>query len=149
MQENIGKIKGTMEAVLVKPNGEKQVVNVDNLILNAGFDFICAAMGAASQPAAMRYIAIGTGVTAPAATQTALVTEVGRVLGTYSHTNGTKVWSVSATFNAGVGTGAITEAGVCNAASSGTFLDRVTFAVINKEANDVLTVTFTFTLSEV
>ena len=74
--------------------------------------------------------------TAAAAANTALVTELARKAATFSHTAGTKVFQFEATFNAGEATGAITEAGVFNAASAGTMLDRVVFAVINKGADD-------------
>lgn len=147
MSETI-KMKGSMTAVLKKANGDVQTVRKDNIILNAGFDFICDAIGnASSRPSAMGYIAVGSGTTAAAAAQTALVTEITRKAATYTHTAGTKVMAFSATFGAGVGTGAVTEAGVVNAASGGTFLDRLTFAVINKGVDDELTMTFQFTLS--
>lgn len=147
MSENI-KMKGSMVAVLKKASGEVQTVRKDNIITNAGFDFICDAIGKASgRPNAMGYIAIGSGSTAAAATQTALANEITRKAATYTHTAGTKVMTFSATFGAGVGTGAVTEAGVANASSGGTFLDRLTFAVINKGVDDELTMTFQFTLS--
>lgn len=139
---------GSMEAVLTRENGDIEVVRKDNLIVNAGFDLICDAIGkSASRPAVISHIAVGTGATAPAAAQTTLVTEAARVAATYAHTASTKVFTMTATFAAGTGTAALTEAGIFNAASAGTMLDRVTFAVINKGAGDTLTVTFTFTLS--
>jgi hypothetical protein len=142
------RIKGSLEAVLVKGDGTVMTRRKDNLILNVGFDFICNALAAASsRPAVMGYTAVGTGTTAAAATQTALVTELSRKAATYAHTTGTKVFTLRTTFNAGEATGAITEAGICNASSGGIFLDRVTFDVINKAAADVLTTTFQFTLS--
>ena len=95
----------------------------------------------------MSYIAVGTGTTVAATGNTALVTEVLRKAATFSHTTGTKVFQFEATFNAGEATGAITEAGVLNAATAGTMLDRVVFAVINKGADDTLTQRFTFTMS--
>lgn len=142
------KLKGSLVAVLKKADGSVEVRRKDNMILNGGFDFIADAIGkSASRPNAMSYIAIGTGTTAAAASQTALVMESTRKATTYQHSTGTKVFEISAEFQAGEGTGAITEAGVCNAASDGTFLDRVTFAVINKGADDGLTIKFQFTLS--
>ena len=45
------------------------------------------------------------------------------------------------------GTGAITEAGILNAASAGTLLCRTVFSVINKGASDSMTVTWTITIS--
>ena len=50
-------------------------------------------------------------------------------------------------FSAGEGTGALTEAGVFNAASSGTMLCRTEFAVVNKGAADSMTITWTVTVS--
>lgn len=142
------KVHGAMELLLQRADGSVQAVRKDNLIMDVGFDLICDALGkAASRPAVVSHIAVGTGTAAVASSQTALTTELSRVAATYAHTAGTKVFTMTATFAAGVGTGAITEAGVFNAASAGTMLDRVLFSVINKGADDTLTVTFTFTLS--
>lgn len=144
------KLKGSMTAVLFKEDGTSETYLRDNIIVNSGFDFIADAIGkSASRPGVMNAIAIGTGTTAAAATQTALVTELVRAAATYAHTAGTKVFTFVVTFAAGVGTGAITEAGVFNSttAGSGTMLDRVVFDVINKGAADTLQVTFTFTMS--
>jgi len=142
------KVHGSMIATLEKADGSVEVIRKDNLILNVGFDFICDAIGnSGSRPAVMSYIAVGTNSTAAAASQTALQTELARKAATYAHTAGTKIMTFTTTFNPGEATGAIVEAGVANAASTGIFLDRVTFSVINKGADDTLTVTFQFTLS--
>jgi hypothetical protein len=55
----------------------------------------------------------------------------------------------SASFGAGVGTGALTEAGIFNASSAGTLLCRTVFSVINKAANDTMSITWTVTLAAV
>lgn len=144
------KLKGSMTAVLFKEDGTTETYLRDNIIVNVGFDFIADAIGkAASRPGVMSAIAVGTGTTAAAATQTALVAELTRGAATYAHIAGTKVFTFVVTFAAGTGTGAITEAGVFNSttANSGTMLDRVVFDVINKGAADTLQVTFTFTMS--
>ena len=141
-------LHGRMEARLIKPDGSVIVRVKDNLIVNAGFSFIAQSVGLSSgRPSVMSHIAVGTGTTAAASANTALVTELARKAATFSHTVGTKVFQFEATFNAGEATGAITEAGVLNAASAGTMLDRVVFAVINKGADDTLTQRFTFTMS--
>ena len=147
-------MKGSLEMVLERRNEQGELLGVevtrkDNLIVNAGFDFISDSIGnSGARPSVMNAIAVGTGAVAPTAGDTALGTELARAAATYAHTAGTKVFTFSNTFNAGVATGAITEAGVANnAVSGGIFLDRVTFAVVNKGASDVLTVTFTFTMS--
>jgi hypothetical protein len=43
-----------------------------------------------------------------------------------------------ATFLPGIGTGAVTEAGIFNAAGAGTMLNRLVFGVINKDVGDTL-----------
>ena len=78
---------------------------------------------------------------------TTLPAELARKAANYQHTAGTKIFTLTTTFNPGEATGAITEAGVCNASSGGTFIDRVTFAVVNKAADDTVTMNFQFTLS--
>jgi len=53
----------------------------------------------------------------------------------------------SATFPAGVATGAVVEAGIFNAAAAGTMFCRTTFAVKNKEAADTITASWTITVN--
>lgn len=147
IQESM-KLHGAITLMLKKANGDVETVHKDNIIVDVGFDFIADAIGkSASRPGVMGYIALGTGTTAAAAGQTALVTEIDRNAATYAHTAGTKTFTFTADFAAGDATGAITEAGVFNAASSGIMLDRVVFPVVNKGADDSLTAVFTFTMS--
>jgi len=147
MKDNLN-LKGSLILTLKKADGTIETRRKDNLILNVGFDFIADAIGKGSnRPNAMAYTAVGTGSTAVSASQTGLVNELQRKSATYSHTAGTKVFTLSTNFSAGEATGAITEAGICNASTGGVFLDRVTFAVVNKGADDELTTNFQFTLS--
>ncbi len=147
IQESM-KLHGAITLMLKKANGDVETVHKDNIIVDVGFDFIADAIGkAASRPGVMGFIALGTGTTAAAAGQTALVTELDRNAATYAHTAGTKTFTFTAEFAAGDATGAITEAGVFNASSSGIMLDRVVFPVVNKGADDSLTAVFTFTMS--
>lgn len=142
------KLHGAITLLLNKANGDVETVHKDNIIVDVGFDFIADAIGkAASRPGVMGFIALGTGTTAAASGQTALVTELDRNAATYAHTAGTKTFSFTATFPAGDATGAITEAGVFNDSSAGIMLDRVVFPVVNKGADDSLTAVFTFTMS--
>ncbi len=141
-------LHGAMTLIISRANGDTETVYKDNLIVNVGFDFIADAVGkSASRPSVMGYIALGTGTTAAAATQSALVTEIDRNAATYAHTAGTKTFTFTADFLAGDATGAITEAGVFNAATAGIMFDRVVFPVVNKGADDSLTAVFTFTMS--
>lgn len=142
-------LHGQFRGVLLDKDGNPIDERVaDNLIVNAGFDLIADSLGAGSRPSVISHIGVGTSSTAPSAGQTALVTQLGsRVAASYAHTGGTKVFTMSATFNPGASTGALVEAGVFNASTAGSMLDRVTFSVVNKGANDTLTTTFTFTMT--
>jgi hypothetical protein len=91
-------------------------------------------------------MAVGSGTTAAAVGDTTLGTELGRVSLT-STTVTTNNVAYVATFPAGTGTGAVTEAGLFNASSSGTLLCRTVFSVINKGAADTLGITWTVTVN--
>lgn len=145
--ENVG-VVGSLESILYRKDGLIEVRRKNNLIVNGGKDFIADAIGkSVSRPGVMSHIAVGTGSTAPAGAQTALVTELFRQAATYAHTAGTSTFTFETTFAAGDATGALTEAGIFNASSSGIMLNRVTYSVINKGSDDTLTQRFTFTLS--
>ena len=138
-------ITGVMHARLISPNGVcKQIVS-KNIILNSGFDFIAAAIGSSTRPAHMNIIAVGTGTTSQLATDTTLESQLAQQEAEYSHTPNTKNFRIATNFGPGVATGAITEAGVKNAAD--VFIDRTTFEVINKGELDSLELDFTFTMA--
>ena len=122
-----------------------------NLIVNNGYDLVLDCLFKSSdRPSVANYIAIGTGTVSPIASDTALEAEVGtRVAGTYTHTAGTKVATISGTFNPNNPTTAqpLTEAGLFNDITGGTMFNRVTFPVINKGTADTLTITVTLTLT--
>jgi hypothetical protein len=141
------KVTGNWKFELYGPDGKlKDVREKKNLITAAGFQLISDCLFIQSgRPAVGSYLAVGTGVTAAAIGDTALQTESIRQVAAYSYA--AKVATLSSTFAAGVATGALTEAGVLNAASVGLLLNHVIYAVINKGALDILTSTFTFTLS--
>lgn len=144
-----GEVQAIRGHVVMRLNGEV-VRDFDNLIVDSGFDAICASLGdsSVSRPAAFDYIAVGIDGTAPASGNTGLGGQLMRKKATYAHTIGTKVWTLEVTFAPGDATGAIQESGVFNAAAAGTMLSRQTFAVVNKAASDTLVVTWTFTLSQ-
>jgi hypothetical protein len=144
IQETI-KAKGELSIKLFGPDGKlKGEQNVPNLVVTTGKTFIAARM--VGTPTAMSHMAIGSGTTDPAAGDTALQTELGRVSLTSSASAGAVVTYV-ASFGAGVGTGAVTEAGILNASSGGTLLCRTEFAVLNKGADDSMSITWTITVS--
>lgn len=144
IQETI-KAKGELNIKLFGPDGKlKNEKTVPNLVVTAGKGFIASRM--VGTPTAMSHMAIGSGTTNPDVADTTLQTELGRVGLTSSGASGAVVTYV-ATFGATVGTGAVTEAGILNASTGGTLLCRTEFAVVNKGADDSMTVTWTITVS--
>ena len=140
------KLTGELRITVTNPEGNvKQEVVVPNLVVTTGKNYIASRMKDATATA-MTHMAIGTGTTAAAAGDTTLGTEAGRVALTSTTVTANAVAYV-ATFPAGTGTGAITEAGIFNASSSGTLLCRTVFSVINKGAADTLGITWTVTVN--
>lgn len=143
------KPSGQLKIVLRDKDGNiKSEQNEKNLVVTAGLVYIAARMTDTSEPTDMSHMAVGTGTTSAAAGQTALVTESARVAltgGEGAPSTNTIVYT--ATFPAGTGTGALTEAAVLNASSSGTMLCRTVFSAVNKGADDSVTITWTITIS--
>ena len=128
-----------------KHGNVKDTREVKNLVVDTGLAFIASRMKDATATA-MSHMGIGTGSTAAAASDTALGTEAARVALTSTTVTSNAVAYV-ASFAAGTGTGAITEAGILNASSSGTLLCRTVFSVVNKASSDSMTITWTVTIS--
>ena len=120
------------------------VQETDNLVVTAGKNWVADRMNNANT--VMTHMALGTSATAAAAGQTALVAELDRN-GLTSTTVSTNTIAYACTWAAGDGTGAITEAGIFDAASSGDMLARTVFSVVNKGASDSITITWTITIS--
>lgn len=121
------------------------VQEVPNLVVTAGKGYVASRMKDTSATA-MSHMAIGSGNTAAAAGQTALVSELARTGLTSTTVSGADIVYVD-TFAAGTGTGAVTEAAILNASSGGTMLCRTVFSVVNKGASDAMTITWTVTVS--
>ena len=124
---------------------DEVVQEVPNLVVTAGKGYVASRMKDASATA-MSHMGIGSGSTAAAASDTALGSQLARVGLTSTNVSGADIVYV-ATFPAGTGDGAVTEAGIFNASSGGTMLCRTVFDVVNKGASDAMTITWTVTVS--
>jgi len=132
--ETIG-LRGELEIVLFDKYGNvKDRRHLKNLIVNVGKAQVAGLING-SATGTFQYIAIGTGTTAPAATDTALQNETHRALAdtidrvTTSVTNDTA--RLSKLFSGYSGSESITESGVFNASTGGIMLNRQTFAAVN------------------
>jgi hypothetical protein len=140
--------KGQLKVVLTGPDGKVKTEQLlKNLVVDTGLNFIVSRMKDATADV-MSHMTVGTGTTPAAAGDTTLETEIAgaRTALTSTTVAANQVTYVSS-FGAGVGTGAITEAGVLNAASGGTLLCRTVFPVVNKQAGDSMTITWAVTVS--
>ena len=125
-------------------NGET-VQEVPNLVVTTGKNYVASRMKDTTA-AAMSHMAVGSGSTAAAASDTALGNELDRQALTSTTVNNNTITYV-ATFGAGDGTGAVTEAGLFNASSGGSLLCRTVFSVVNKSSTDSMTITWVVPIS--
>ena len=146
INENL-KLRGDVALVLKDKDGNiKESREINNLVVTAGLTFICSRMAAASANV-MSHMALGSSTTAAAAGQTDLVSILGSREALDSTSASSNTITYVSSFEAGEGTGAVTEAGIFNAASSGTMLCRTVFPVVNKQSDDTMSVTWVITLS--
>ena len=139
-------VKGALTVTVKDYHGNvKQEFDVPNLVVTVGKNYIASRM-ASNSATVMSHMAIGTGTGSPAAGDTTLGTEAGRVA-VSSFSASTNTVTATATFPAGTGTGAITEAGILNGSSTGTLLCRTTFPVVNKASGDSIAITWVITVS--
>lgn len=141
---------GHVTVELFGPDGRlKSRTEGHNVITTGGKDFLASFLQSAAAAASTftaRYIAIGTDSTAEVVANTTLGIESSRHTGTVSYVSG-GIFRVTATFATGSGTGAIVEYGLLSSNTAGTLLGRHTSSVVNKGANDTLTVTYDVTFS--
>jgi len=136
---------GAVKIQITAPDGTvKSEKTIKNLVVTAGKGYIASRMTGTTT--AMSHMSVGSGTTAANAADTALGTELGRVTLASGVTSGAAVTYV-ASFPAGTGTGAVTEAGIFNASSGGVMLARTVFPVVNKGADDGMTITWVVTVS--
>jgi len=126
-------------ALTIAVNNEV-VQKTHNLVVTSGKEWVAKRM--AGQDSNMTHMAIGTGTTAAAAAQTALVTELERNAMTVSGgTVSTNTIQYAATYAAGDGTGAITEAGIFD--TVGSKVDDIAVSAGGTGYTSAPTVTFT------
>ena len=146
---NMVKITGKVHIELRDDNGNvKETRDVSNLVVALGCAYIADQLSDKGETV-MSHMAIGNDNTEPTCSDTTLANELARVALTSTTqdtgANDNKVIYI-ATFDAGVGTGSIKEAGIFNASSNGTMLCRTTFDTITKGASDALIITWTITI---
>ena len=142
--------KGTVTLELRDKDGNLKTTITKNLIVDTGLVFIASRMKDAAA-GVMTHIGIGSSNVAAAPADIALGTELARVALDSTSIATTNVPNDSiqyvATFGAGIGTGAVVEAGIFDAPAGGNMLARTVFGVVTKTATDVFTVTWKIAIS--
>lgn len=121
---------------------------VPNLVVSTGLALIINRLLGAGK-AAVSHMAVGISNQATAASDTGLIQQAGarEPIDTAVVAGPANNWAVyTCTFEAGDGTGALTEAGVFNADTGGDMLCRTVFPVVNKLASDSMVITWTIKL---
>ena len=140
------KVIGNLHIVNTGSDGiVKDERNVSNLVVAIGKQVIAARL-VGNTLAVPSYMSVGSSNTAAATSQTALGTELGRVV-LDSTTRTTNTIAYVATFPAGTGTGTLAEAGIFNASSAGNMLCRTNFNEINKASGDSMVITWNVTIA--
>jgi hypothetical protein len=139
-------LKGNLEVILLDQNGiQKDYRKIENVVVAVGKQIIAARL-VGNTIAIPSHMAVGTDSTAAATSQTALGGELGRVV-LDSTTRVSNVLTYVATFPAGTGTGALAEAAILNADTTGNMLCRTTFSVVNKAIGDSIVITWNVTVA--
>lgn len=139
------KVTGQVCITVTGKDGQvKDRREIKNLVVTTGKEFIAARM--VGTPTAMSHMALGSSSTATDVSDTALGSELGRVALASATSTGAVV-TYTASFPAGTATGAVVEAGTFNDPTAGTMLCRTVFAVVNKGADDAMSVTWAITVS--
>jgi hypothetical protein len=147
--EDFVKMRGFIEITLRDLAGNVLDVKKENTIVTAGrrwvLQQICSSVMSTAQ--SISYMAIGTGTTAPATSDTALASEASRkAIGTFTTTNLTSnppSWRAETSWATNEGNTTLGEVALLNSSSGGTMLGRATFSTINKTTSNTLTISYT------
>lgn len=147
-----------------KPNKVKVVVRnrfgiikseseTTNIRTNVGIDFVAEALGdSGGQPAPADFIAVTEDVTAPAAGDTTLASELtvdglDRTQSTFSHTASATSYTIENTFSVTGGPHTVAKSGLFNALAAGTMVFEALFgSTATVTTSDTLTVTWTINI---
>lgn len=120
-----------------------------NVIVTAGRSWvlqqICSSVISTAQ--SINNMAVGTGTTAPATSDTGLGSETLRKsIGTFTTTNLTSnppSWLAAVSFATNEANTTLGEVGLFNSTSGGTLLGRATFTTVNKTTSNTLSISYT------
>lgn len=151
MNENMNFV-GEVTVEVIRANGDREVVCKDkpNLLTTAGRDWIHGQVYATGTTDEAKYVGVSVNTDVPAAGDVTLTGEIvadglERAAGVVTHTAGTNVTVVAATFTATGTHTAVQKAGLFTAVAAGTMVHENTFTATTLSADDILVVRWTIT----
>jgi len=143
------KVTGKLTLTVIGPDGKVKETRTDsNLVVTNGKNSIANRMLPTPTSAAVSYMSLGSSTTAAAISDT----DVGSILGSRVILDSVPTVVGSAityttTFGPGVGTGAVTEAGLYNASTGSALIAHIVFPLVTKGALDTSVLSWTVTIS--
>lgn len=144
------RMRGFIEMELRNPQGhilEKRTIN--NVIVTAGRRWVLQQIASSEIATAqsISHLAVGTGTTAPATSDSALGGEnLRKAIGTFTTANLTSnppSWLAAVSFATNEANTTLGEVGLFNSNANGTMLGRATFSTINKTTSNTLSISYT------
>lgn len=139
-------MKGELTITKTDINGVVETRTIPNLVVTAGKTYMISRM-IGNTPAVMSHMGVGSATAAAVITDTDLGAAISSRVFLTSSTQATTTVTYVATFAAGVSTGAITEAGIFNAATDGSMLAHTVFPVVNKLIGDSISISWAISIS--
>lgn len=147
MDQNTIHVTGLVELLLYNKGILKERIVTKNMVVTAGKVLIASRLVDAID-IVPGYMWLGTSNTAESTGQTNLLLPVSGGRLALSGTSRTaNIITYTATFDAGVATGFLVEAGIFNANTGGTMLCRTVFDQVSKNADDILTINWNITIN--
>ena len=145
------KMTGKLTIILRGPDGKiKEERAIPNLVVSTGKALIASRLRDASA-AVPSHMGVGTNNAGIDVANTTMGAEVAPAstnrMALTSTTISANELTYTASFAPGIGSGALVEAGIFNAATAGTMLCRTTFAVVTKDVLDSLTIVWKLTIN--
>lgn len=137
MKDNLT-VKGKLTITITDKDGAiKDIRKINNLVVTTGKNWVVDQLTTTPTLPKIGYMGIGTGTATPSVSDITLQTEIDRNALT-SKVGLNNILTMVSRWTAGDGTGAITEAGLFTASTSGVMISRTVFDVVNKGASDSL-----------
>lgn len=150
MFEKAIKLRGCYQMLLADKDGNTiEERKVDNVVVTAGRRWVLQQLASSliNTAQSIGYIAVGTGTTAPATSDTGLGSENTRIaINSFSTANLTAnppSWRAEASFATNQANTTLGEVGMFNSSSGGTMLSRATFSTVNKTTSNTFALSYT------